>query len=181
VFRGPAVDCRREPLRDAEPRDKAPGRVVPEEGPRKDLAHGGTPDSSAAHLALQEVLRRSDTFAAARLAAHESARPLKRILLPVAAKIVHFFARWQVEWNFAASRALEAAVRSLDERDRWVSALVARMRAAEERVSQLEADLRGARAAEEDARRKLANVGIRLRQLEERSEGRASADEAEKD
>ena len=155
MFRGPAVDCRREPLRDAEPRDKAPGRVVPEEGPRKDLAHGGTPDSSAAHLALQEMLRRSDTFAAARLAAHE--------------------------WNFAASRALEAAVRSLDERDRWVSALVARMRAAEERVSQLEADLRGARAAEEDARRKLANVGIRLRQLEERSEGRASADEAEKD
>jgi septal ring factor EnvC (AmiA/AmiB activator) len=153
--------------------------VVPEEGPRKDLEYGGTPDSSAAHLALQDVLWRNDTFAAAR-SPQPPARPLKRILLPVAAKIVHFFARSQVEWNFAASRALEAVVRSLDERDRWVSALVARVRAAEERVSQLEAELRGARAAEEDARRKLAHVGIRLRELEERSEGRDSG-EADKD
>jgi hypothetical protein len=154
--------------------------VVPEEGARKDLERGGAPDSSAAHLALQDVLRRTDTFAAARSAAQQSAPPLKRIFLPVAVKIVHFFARSQVEWNSFASRALGAIVRSLDERDRWVSALVARMRAAEERVSQLEAELRGARAAEEDARRKLADVGIRLRELEERSESRASADEAEK-
>jgi septal ring factor EnvC (AmiA/AmiB activator) len=127
------------------------------------------------------VLRRNDTFTAARAAAIESARPLKKILLPFAAKVVHFFARWQVEWNFAAGRALEAVVRSLDERDRWVSALVARIRAAEERVSQLETELRGARAAEEDARRKLASVGIRLRELEKRSEGRASGNEAEQD
>src|SRR5206468_2254351 len=139
----------------------SPGRVVPEEGPRKDLDLR-TPDSSAAHLGLQDVLRRTDTFAAARSAAQDSPRPLKRILLPVAAKIVHFFARSQVEWNSAASRALEAVVRSLDARDRWVSALVARVLAAEERVSQLEAELRGARAAEEDARRKLAQLGIRL-------------------
>ena len=155
--------------------------MVPEEGPRKDLARGGTPDSSAAHLALQDVLRRNDTLSAARSAAKESARPLKKILLPFAAKIVHFFARWQVEWNFAAGRALEAVVRSLDERDRWVSALVERVRAAEERVSQLEAELRGVRAAEEDARRKLAHVGIRLRELEDRSEVRSSRNEAEKD
>jgi hypothetical protein len=154
--------------------------VVPEEGPRKDLEHRGTPDSSAAHLALQNVLRRTDTFAAARAAAQQSARPLKRIFLPVAAKVVHFFARSQVEWNSFASRALEAIVRSLDERDRWVSALVVRVRAAEERVVQLEAELRGARAAEEDARRKLAHLGIRLRELEERSGSRTSADEAEK-
>ncbi len=154
--------------------------MVPEVGPRKDLEHGGTPDSSAAHLALQDVLRRTDTFAAARSAARQSARPLKRIFLPVAAKIVHFFARAQVEWNSAAGRALETMVRSLDARDRWVSALAARVAAAEERVSQLEAELRGARAAEEDARRKLAHVGIRLRELEERSEGRASANDAAK-
>jgi hypothetical protein len=154
--------------------------VVPEEEPRKDLSHG-TPDSSAAHLALQDVLRRNDTFTAARAAAIDSARPLKRILLPFAAKVVHFFARWQVEWNFAAGRALEVVVRSLDERDRWVSALAARMRATEERVSQLEAELRGARAAEEDARRKLARVGMRLQELEEPSEVRTSRQEAEKD
>lgn len=122
------------------------------------------------------MLRRNDTFTAARSAGNESARPLKRILLPVAAKIVHFFARWQVEWNFAASRALEAVVRALDERDRWVGALVERMRAAEERVRELEAELRGTRAAEEDLRRRLAHVGIRLRELEERT-----SDEAEKD
>ena len=101
--------------------------------------------------------------------------------MPIAAKIVHFFARSQVEWNAAASRALEAVVRSFDERDRWVSALVARVRAAEERVSQLEAELRGARAAEEDARRKLAQVGIRLRELEERSGGPTFGNAAEKD
>jgi hypothetical protein len=154
--------------------------VVPEKGPRKDLDLG-TPDSSAAHLRLQEVLRRTDTFAAARSAAQDSARPLKKILLPVAAKIVHFFARSQIEWNSAAGRALEAVVRSLDARDRWVSALVARVLAAEERVSQLEAELRGARAAEEDARRKLAQVGIRLRDLEERSEGHTLGNEAAKD
>lgn len=154
--------------------------MVPEEGPRKDLSHG-PPDSSAAHLALQDVLRRNDTFTAARAAAIESARPLKKILLPFAAKVVHFFARWQVEWNFAASRALEAVVRSLDERDRWVSALAARVRAAEERVSQIETELRGARAAEEDARRKLARVGIRLQELEEPSEVRTSRHETEKD
>jgi hypothetical protein len=155
--------------------------VVPEEGPRKDLAQGAPPDSSAAHLALQEVLRRNDTFAAARSAGSESARPLKRILLPVAAKIVHFFARWQVEWNFVASRALEAVVRALDERDRWVGTLAARMRAAEERVRQLEAELRGVREAEEDARRKLAQLGIRLRELEERSEPRGAGDAVGKD
>lgn len=154
--------------------------MVPEEGPRKDLSHG-PPDSSAAHLALQDVLRRNDTFTAARAAAIESARPLKKILLPLAAKVVHFFARWQVEWNFAAGRALEAVVRSLDERDRWVSALVARVRAAEERVSQLETELRGARAAGDDARRKLARVGIRLQELEEPSEVRTSRHETEKD
>ena len=78
--------------------------------------------------------------------------------------------------NFAASRALEAVVRGLDERDRWVGALVERMRAAEERVRELEAELRGTRAAEEDLRRRLAHVGIRLRELEERT-----SDEAEKD
>jgi hypothetical protein len=171
MLRRPAVDY---PAR----RCGTPSRAIrlPASGSERRTSEG-----SRARRYPRFVLRRSDTFAAARSPADQPARPLKRILLPVAAKIVHFFARWQVEWNFAAGRALEALVRSLDERDRWVSALVARVRAAEERVSQLEAELRGARAAEEDTRRKLANVGIRLRELGERSEGRGSGNEADKD
>jgi len=126
------------------------------------------PDSSAVHLALQETLRGPDTFAAARSASDGSTPILKKLLLPIAARLVHFFARYQVDWNFSVARTLEAAVRGLDERDRWIERLIERLRSAEQRVGQLETEIRGAREAEEDARRKLAALGIRLRELEER-------------
>ena len=65
------------------------------------------------------------------------------------------------------AKALEATVRSLDERDRWIEDLAARLRSTEEKVAQLESALRGAREAEDDARKKLAALGVRLRDLEE--------------
>jgi septal ring factor EnvC (AmiA/AmiB activator) len=125
-------------------------------------------DNSRAHLALQEVLRIPDTFAAARRDSAERRSGLKRLLAPIAARLVPFFARRQVEWNFAVAKALEATVRSLDERDRWIEELAARLRSTEEKVAQLETELRSAREAEDDARKKVAVLGVRLRDLEER-------------
>lgn len=102
-------------------------------------------DNSSTHLALQAALRTPETW-----------------------RLVPFFAPRQAEWNLAVVRALEAAVRSIDERDRWLEELDRRLRASEEKVAQLETELRGARAAEDDARRKLATLGVRLRDIEER-------------
>jgi len=124
-------------------------------------------DNSRVHLALQEALRAPDTFAAARRDSAEPRSALKRLLAPIAARLVPFFARRQVEWNVAVAKALEATVRSLDERDRWIAELAARLRSTEEKVAQLETELRSAREAEEDARKKLAVLGVRLRGLEE--------------
>jgi len=134
------------------------------------------PDASAAHRALQEALRAPDTLAAADRASRESASPLKRFLGPLVVRAVHVFAGPQVEWNLAVSRALEAIVRSLDERDRWIESLALRLRAAEDRSRQLETDLRAAREAQEDVRKKLALAGIRLRDLEERLHAGRSPD-----
>jgi hypothetical protein len=125
------------------------------------------PDRSAPHRALQDVLRGPDTFAAALHDVAECPNGWKRWIAPLAAKLVHFFAAPQVAWNVAAARTLEATVRGLDEGDRWSARLAEELRAAEERIGRLEAELRAAREAEEDARRKLALLGVRLRRLEE--------------
>jgi hypothetical protein len=125
------------------------------------------PDRSAAHRALQEALRSPDTFAAALQDVVECPNGWKRWIAPLAAKWVHFFAAPQVQWNVAASRTLEAAIRGLDDGDRWIAHLAEALRAAEERIGRLEAELRAVRDAEEDARRKLALLGVRLRRLEE--------------
>jgi hypothetical protein len=126
------------------------------------------PDRSAAHRALQEVLRAPDTFATARLEVAEHPNGWKRWLAPLAAKLVHFFAAPQVRWNVAAARSLESTLRGLDDGDRWIARLAEELRAAEERIGRLEAELRAVREAEEDARRKLALLGVRVRRLEER-------------
>src|SRR5260370_36127896 len=121
-----------------------------------DASPPARPDSSAAHRALQEALRAPDTFAVAARDAEASPNPLKRLLAPLAVRLVHFFARSQVEWNHAVVRALEAIVRSIDERDGWIVRLEGRVRAGEERIARLETTLRAAQEAEHDARRKLA-------------------------
>ncbi len=125
------------------------------------------PDRSAVHHALQEALRAPDTFATARQGATQSPGVWKRWIAPLAIRLVHFYAGPQVEWNVATARSLEATVRALDDGDRWVAQLAEELRLANERIVRLEADLRAARQAEEDARRKLALLGIRLRRLEE--------------
>jgi hypothetical protein len=125
----------------------------------------GAPDRSAPHLALQSVLRSADTFRAAREAEAEGSS--RRLLRAIGAKLVHFFADRQVEWNVAAARALEATTRGLDDGDRWTERLAERLTALESRVTTVEMDLRAAREAEADARRKLAIAGVRLRELEE--------------
>ena len=121
------------------------------------------PDRAAVHRALQEMLRSPDTFATARHDVAESARAWKRWLSPLAARLVHFFA---------------APVRALDGGDRWVARLVEALRAAEQRIDRLETELRAAREAEEDARRKLALLGVRLRRLEEGDRSPATPGEA---
>ena len=131
------------------------------------------PDRAAAHRALQEALRAPDTFAAAYRDVAEGPGVWKRWIAPLAAKLVHFFARRQVEWNVAAVRTLEATLGALDDGDRWIARLAEELRVAEERIGRLEIELRAAREAEEDARRKLALLGIRLRQLEERDRSAA--------
>ena len=122
------------------------------------------PDTAAAHRALQETLRAPDTFAAAR-EGEASESPLKRVWVPLAARLVHFFARHQVEWNLAVARALETIVRALDERDTRAAWLEERLRGAEERIARMETDLRAMREAEQDARKKLAAMGIQLHEL----------------
>ncbi len=69
--------------------------------------------------------------------------------------------------NVVTARSVEATVRALDDGDRWVARLVEALRAAEQRIDRLETELRAACEAEEDARRKLALLGVRLRRLEE--------------
>ncbi len=128
-----------------------------------------SPDSSAAHLAMQEVLRAPDTLATA-LQDAAAAGGSKWRLARFVARAIHFFAHCQVAWNAAVARALEQTVRAVDARDRWVERVVARLRAAEERVRQLETEIRAAREAEEDARRKIALLGLRLRDLDERQQ-----------
>ena len=123
------------------------------------------PDRSAAHVALQEVLRSADTFKAARDAGEGGA--LKRFLVPIATRLVHFFADRQVAWNGAAARSLEATIRAVDNGDEWIAAIAERVRALEAQLGAVEAELRGSREAEAEARRKLAIAGIRLRELEE--------------
>ena len=125
----------------------------------------GAPDRSAAHLALQSVLRSVDTFRAANDA--QAGGASRRLLWRLGAKLVHFFADRQVEWNVAAARALEATTRGLDDGDRWTEQVAERLAALESRVATLERELRAAREAEADARRKLAIAGVRLRELEE--------------
>jgi len=44
--------------------------------------------------------------------------------------------------------------------------VAARLRSVEERIGRLETDLRTVREAEQDARRKLVDLGLRLRDLE---------------
>jgi hypothetical protein len=78
------------------------------------------------------------------------------------------------------ARALEAVTRVLDERDRRLEKAAARLSAAEERIGQLEAELRTVREAEEDARRKLALVGIRLREVDARLPAAAPRSEPER-
>ena len=136
------------------------------------------PDRAAVHRALQEVLRSPDTFATARHDVAESARPWKRWLSPLAARLVHFFAAPQVQWNVVTARSVEATVRALDDGDRWVARLVEALRVAEQRIDRLETELRAAREAEEDARRKLALLGVRLRRLEEGDRSPAAPGEA---
>ncbi len=136
------------------------------------------PDRSAAHRALQEVLRTPDTFAAALQGVAAGRSGWKRWIAPLAAKLVHFFAAPQVEWNVAAARTLEATLRAVDDGDRSAAHLAEELRGAEERIGRLEAELRAAREAEEDARRKLALLGIRLRRLEEEDRPPALASEA---
>lgn len=125
------------------------------------------PDSSGSHLALQEMLRGPDTFAAA-LRHADAMKGMRGRIALLLARAVHFLLHPQVAWNGSVARAVEAAVRAGDERDRWIARLVARLRAAEERIRALETEMRAARAAEEEARRKLALVGIRLRELDEK-------------
>lgn len=125
----------------------------------------GAPDRSAAHLALQSVLRSADTFRAAQDA--EAGGASRRLLRRIGAKLVHFFADQQVEWNVSAARALEATTRGLDDGDRWTERLAERLAALESRVMTVETELRAAREAEAEARRKLAIAGVRLRELEE--------------
>jgi hypothetical protein len=138
---------------------------------------GEKPDRAAVHRALQEVLRSPDTFATARHDVAESPHVWKRWLSPLAAKVVHFFAGPQVEWNVVTARSVEATVRALDDGDRWVARLAEELRAAEQRIERLETELRAAREAEEDARRKLALLGVRLRRLEEGDPSLAPAGE----
>jgi hypothetical protein len=126
---------------------------------------GGAPDRSAAHLALQAVLRSVDTFRAAEDLAVGGAP--RRLFRRVGARLVHFFADRQVEWNVAAARALEATTRALDDGDRWTERIAERLAVLESRVATVETELRAAREAEADARRKLAIAGVRLRELEE--------------
>jgi len=85
--------------------------------------------------------------------------------VPLAARVVHFFARRQVEWNATVARALEAIVRSLDERDARAAWLEERLHGAEERIAHMEAEVRAMREAEQDARKKLAAMGIALSEL----------------
>jgi hypothetical protein len=125
----------------------------------------GAPDRSAAHLALQSVLRSADTLRAAQDV--EAGGASRRLVRRIGARLVHFFADRQVEWNVAAARALEAATRGLDEGDRWTERIAERLAALEARVAIVETELRAAREAEADARRKLAIAGVRLRELEE--------------
>jgi septal ring factor EnvC (AmiA/AmiB activator) len=124
------------------------------------------PDSAAAHRALQETLRSPDTFAAAAHAADASPSVLKRLFAPLAARLVRSFASRQVEWNLAVTRALETIVRAFDERDARCAWIEERLRSAEQRIERMETELRAAREAEHDARRKLASLGIQLRELE---------------
>ena len=135
------------------------------------------PDRAALHRALQEVLRSPDTFARARHDVAGSTHAWKRWLSPLAARLVHFFAAPQVEWNVVTARSVEATVRALDDGDRWVARLVEALRVAEQRIDRLETELRAAREAEEDARRKLALLGVRLRRLEEGDPSLAPAGE----
>lgn len=132
------------------------------------------PDRSAAHRALQDALRAPDTFAVAARDAGASPSAVKRFVAPLAARLVHFFARSQVEWNVAVVRTLEAIVRAIDERDVGDARLEEQLRETAAKVERLEAALRTAQEAEEDARRKLASLGIRLRELEERQGDRRS-------
>jgi hypothetical protein len=125
----------------------------------------GAPDRSAAHLALQSVLRSADTFGAAQEA--EARGASRRLIRRIGARLVHFFADRQVEWNVAAARALEATTRGLDDGDRWTADVAERLAALAARVATVETELRAAREAEADARRKLAIAGVRLRELEE--------------
>jgi len=136
------------------------------------------PDRAAVHRALHEMLRSPDTFATARREVAESPRVWKRWLSPVAAKLVHFFAGAQVEWNVMTARSAEATVRALDEGDRWIARLAEELRAAEQRIDRLETELRAAREAEEELRRKLAVLGVRLRRLEEGDRTPVPRDEA---
>jgi len=123
------------------------------------------PESAGMHQALQEALRSPDTFAAAGREA-ASGGLLKRLVAALSARAIHFFAHGQVKHNVAVVHALEAVVRALDERDRRIETASARLSAAEERIGQLEAEGRTVREAEEDARRKLALIGIRLREID---------------
>jgi septal ring factor EnvC (AmiA/AmiB activator) len=132
----------------------------------------GAPDRSAAHLALQEVLRSADTFRAANDA--ELGGGARRLFRRIAAPLVHFFAARQVEWNVTAARALEATTRGLDEGDRWTERVAERLAALESRVATMEAELRAAREADADSRRKLAIAGVRLRELEEAQQALAA-------
>jgi hypothetical protein len=116
------------------------------------------------HEALQQALRGPDTFAdATRNGAVSGA--LKRLVTAFSARAIHFFAHRQVEHNVAVVRAVEAAVRALDACDRRLEATNARLSTAESRIEELETGLRTVRAAEDDARRKLALLGIRLREI----------------
>lgn len=128
-----------------------------------------SPDSSAAHLAAQDVLSGPDTLGAA-LRDAQTSGGWRRRLARIVVRGAHFFAHRQVAWNAAVARALERMVRASDARDRWVERVVTRLRAAEERVRRLENELRAAREAEEDVRRKLALLGLRLREIDERQQ-----------
>jgi chromosome segregation ATPase len=111
------------------------------------------------------VLRSADTFRRSR--EDGKGGPLRRLLLPVVARLVRFFADRQVEWNVAAARSLEATTRAIDDGDRWIETIAEHVRALEARVREVETELGAAREAEAEARRKLALAGVRLRELEE--------------
>ncbi len=124
------------------------------------------PDGGASHRALQEALRGPDTLGAATAElAHAGPLGWTRGLM---ARAMRFLLRPQVAFNGAVARTLEQTIRAGDARDRWIERIVVRLRDAEQRVRALEAEVRAARAAEEEARKKLALVALRLRELDER-------------